>query len=196
MTSVLIVHASRHGSTAGIAERIGDVLANRGLTVFVAPAAALSDPARYDAVVVGGAVYAGSWAKEGTAYLDRYADVLASRPTWLFSSGPLKGSAKEPLGPVDEVERALGPSSGPGSGGRRKVEALAERIHPREHRVFDGAFDPESPPTNLPERIIRVLPGAKSILPAGDFRDWPAIDAWAAEIATALDAVREPAAVG
>jgi menaquinone-dependent protoporphyrinogen oxidase len=195
MTSVLIVHASRHGATAGIAERIGDVLVNRGLTVFVAPASALSDPATFDAVVVGGAVYAGSWVKEGISYLDRYAFILAQRPTWLFSSGPLKGSTKEPSAPVDEVERALGPSSGPGSGGRRKVEDLAERIHPREHRVFEGAFDPESPPTNLPERIIRLLPGAKGILPAGDFRDWPAIEAWATEIAAALEA-GQPAAVG
>ena len=195
MTSVLIVHASRHGATAGIAERIGDVLANRGLTVFVAPATAMSDPATYDAIVVGGAVYAGSWVKEGTAYLDRYAPILARRPTWLFSSGPLKGSTKEPSAPVDEVERALGPLTGPGSGGRRKLEALAERIGPREHRVFDGVFDPDSPPANLPERIIRLMPGAKNILPAGDFRDWPAIEAWAAEIATTLDA-RVPAAVG
>jgi menaquinone-dependent protoporphyrinogen oxidase len=189
MTSVLIVHASRHGSTAEIAGRIGDVLATRGLTTFVAPAAAMTDPGGFDAVVVGGAVYAGSWVKEGTAYLERYADVLAGRPTWLFSSGPLRGSTKEPAtAPVDEIEQALGPQSGPGSGGRRKVEALAGHIRPRAHRVFYGAFDPSSPPANLPERVIRMMPGSKGILPSGDFRDWDAIAAWAEEIAAALEA--------
>lgn len=189
MASVLIVHASRHGSTAEIARRIGDVLANRGLTAFVAPAAAMTDPGSFDAAVVGGAVYAGSWVKEGTAYLERYADALAARPTWLFSSGPLRGSTKEPATPpTDEIELALGPETGPGSGGRRKIEAFAARIRPRSHRVFYGAFDPGSPPASLPERVIRILPGSKGILPPGDFRDWEAIEAWAAEIAAALEA--------
>jgi menaquinone-dependent protoporphyrinogen oxidase len=189
MTSVLIVHASRHGATTGIAERIGDVLVNRGLTTFMAPADGMTNPTSFDAVVVGGAVYAGSWVKDGTAYLEHYADELAGRPTWLFSSGPLRGSTKEPASePQDEIEKALGPASGPGSGGRRKVEALAARIHPRDHRVFYGAFDPSSPPASLPERVIRILPGSKGILPPGDFRDWDAIEAWAEEIAAALGA--------
>jgi hypothetical protein len=30
-------------------------------------------------------------------------------------------------------------------------------------------------------------------MPAGDFRDWPAIDAWAAEIAGELDVVQAAA---
>ena len=198
MATVLIVHASLHGSTAGIAERIGDVLANRGLTTFIAPATALTDPKSFDAVVVGGAVYAGSWVKDGTAYLERYADVLATRPTWLFSSGPLRGSTKEPdTAPADEVEQALGPASGPGSGGRRRIEALAQRIRPRAHKVFYGAFDPASPPANLPERLIRLMPGSKGILPPGDFRDWDTIEAWAAEIAAALlTPVEAPLPVG
>jgi len=32
------------------------------------------------------------------------------------------------------------------------------------------------------------MPGGKDALPKGDFRDWPAIDAWADEIAHALAA--------
>ena len=38
-----------------------------------------------------------------------------------------------------------------------------------------------------------MMPGSKGILPAGDFRDWPAIEAWAREIA---DVLREPIAIG
>jgi menaquinone-dependent protoporphyrinogen oxidase len=187
MTSVLIVHASRHGSTAGIAERIGDTLAARGCTTFIAPAADLVDPSTFSAVVVGGAVYAGSWLKDGIAYLERYADALARRPTWLFSSGPLRGSTKETAAPdEDDIEQALGPATGPGSGGRRRIEALAERIGTRDHRVFYGAFDPMNPPKAFTERVIRMMPGSKGILPPGDFRDWRAIDAWAGEIADAL----------
>jgi menaquinone-dependent protoporphyrinogen oxidase len=32
------------------------------------------------------------------------------------------------------------------------------------------------------------MPAARGALPAGDFRDWPAIDAWAAQIAAELGA--------
>ena len=40
----------------------------------------------------------------------------------------------------------------------------------------------------MAERFVRLIPASKTTLPAGDFRDWAAIDAWAAEIAAALRA--------
>jgi menaquinone-dependent protoporphyrinogen oxidase len=187
MTRVLIVHASRHGGTAGIADRIGEVLSDLGLEATVVPATAAPDPAPFDACVVGGGVYMGSWVKAGTEYLDRYADALASRPVWLFSSGPLPGSSKQSKDPdVDPIENALGPLTGPGSGGRKRIEELTARIRPRDHRVFMGAFDPDAPATSIPERVVRWMPAGKAILPAGDFREWPAIEAWAREIGEAL----------
>ena len=186
MTSVLIVHASRHGGTAGIAERIGEVMLAAGLEAVVVPAAEMPDPASFDACVVGGGVYMGTWVKEGTDYLERYAPALATRPLWLFSSGPLPASTKTPKAPTDPIELALGPREGPGSGGRRKLEGLAAPLHPREHRVFAGAFDPDDPPQGMAERLVRLMPMAKGVLPHGDFRDWPAIEAWAREIAADL----------
>jgi menaquinone-dependent protoporphyrinogen oxidase len=184
MPSALIVHASRHGATAGIADRIGAVMRTAGVDATVARAADLPSPEAYDACVVGAGVYMGSWLKEGTEYLDRYASVLATRPVWLFSSGPLPGSTREsPKPEVDTVENALGPKEGPGSGGRRKVEELAARIDVREHKVFQGAFDPKDPPKALAERVVRIMPAAKSMLPTGDFREWDLIEAWAREIA-------------
>ena len=68
MARVLIVHASRHGGTAGIADRIGDVLRSEGNEVVVADAARRPDPAGFDAYVVGSGVYMGSWLKEGTEF--------------------------------------------------------------------------------------------------------------------------------
>ena len=189
MQRILIVYASRHGSTAGIAERLGMVLRARHVDAVVTTAAEMTDPASFDACVIGAGVYMGSWVREGTDYLARYAATLATRPVWLFSSGPLPGSTKAPKDPVlDPVELALGPASGPGSGGRRKVEELAARIQPRDHRVFTGAFDPADPPKTMSERVVRIMPGSKGILPPGDYRDWPAIEAWAGEIASELEA--------
>jgi menaquinone-dependent protoporphyrinogen oxidase len=189
--NTLIVHASRHGGTAGIADRIAEVLHEAGIDTVVAPAADSPDPATFDACIVGSGVYMGSWVKEGSRYLERYADTLATRRTWLFSSGPLPGSSKTPEGAVDPIEAALGPQEGPGSGGRRAIEALSARIHPRGHAVFQGAYDPTDAPTSMAERVVRMMPMAKSALPTGDFREWPVIEAWAREIA---DELRTPVA--
>ena len=185
MTKVLVVYGSRHGGTRGIAERIGDVLRTEGLEAVVAAADEARDVQAADAVVIGSGVYMGSWLNEPLDFMRRNQDALAARPTWLFSSGPLVGSTKSTPG-ADAVTDALGPADGPGSGGRKKVEALSATIHPRDHRVFFGAFDPKDPPKSISERVVRMMPAAKNMLPPGDFRDWEAIEAWARQIGTTL----------
>jgi menaquinone-dependent protoporphyrinogen oxidase len=186
MTKVLIVYASRHGGTRGIAERIGAVLRIEGLEAEVASAAQVAGVGSADAVVVGSGVYMGSWLKEAIEYIKRNEVTLAEVPLWLFSSGPIPGSSKG-KGPSDDpLEDALGPKDGPGSGGRKKIAEISAATNARDHRVFLGVFDPADPPKAVSERIVRMLPAAKNILPTGDFRDWDAIEAWAREIAATL----------
>jgi menaquinone-dependent protoporphyrinogen oxidase len=187
MLNVQVVCASRHGGTAGIAERIAEVLRASGVDAVVADAADQPDPAGFDAYVIGSGVYMGSWLKEGIEYLERWQAMLAERPVWLFSSGPLPPSSKSSE-EQDPLTSALGPEEGPGSGGRRKIAALAAAIRPRDHRVFFGAFDPEDPPKTMSERLVRLVPASKKILPTGDWREWDAIQAWAREIAEELTA--------
>lgn len=185
MTRVQVVYASRHGATAGIAQRIAEVLRTEGADVVVADAADRPDPSGFDGYVIGSGVQVGSWHKEGVEYLERNQATLATKPVWLFSSGPLPGSSMaKPT--EDELELALGPREGPGSGGRKRIEALSAAIHPRAHHVFDGAFDPNDPPKTMAERLVRLMPVAKQVLPTGDFRDWAAIEAWARQIARQL----------
>ena len=193
MTSVLVVYATRHGATKGIAERICTVLEKERIVSTMASAEAMPDPTGADACIVGSGVYMGSWLGEGTDYLARHVTSLSKMPVWLFSSGPLPGSTKGKPG-TDPIEDALGPADGPGSGGRKKVQALSDQIHPRDHEVFQGAYDPSDPPRSLPERFLRLLPVSKNILPTGDFREWDLIEAWARGIAREL--VREPVAAG
>ena len=71
MNKVLVVYASRHGATRGIAQRIGDVLRSEGLEAEVAPADHAAGVGTADAVVVGSAVYMGSWLKEGIDFIKR-----------------------------------------------------------------------------------------------------------------------------
>ena len=182
MRSVQVVYATRHGGTAGIAERIAEILRSEGATTVVVDAANRPDANGFDAHVIGSGVNIGSWFKEATEFIERNKATLATRPVWLFSSGPLPGSSKMTEG-TDLLTLALGPEEGPGSGGRKKIAALSATIHPRDHRVFYGVFDPKDPPKTMVERVVRLMPAAKQILPTGDFRDWDEIDAWAREIA-------------
>ncbi len=182
MPRVEIVYASRHGGTAGIAQRIAEGLRSAGAEVQLADAAKRPDPRGFDAYLIGSGVYMGSWLKEAVEWLERNQSALAGHPVWLFSSGPLPGSTKQTTG-VDPVTDALGPADGPGSGGRMKIESLTAPLRPRGHGVFRGAFDPKDPPKSMSERLVRMMPAAKGILPPGDFREWDKVDAWAQAVA-------------
>ena len=175
---VLVGYATRHGATAGIAERIGERLRAVGLDVDVAQVGTVRYPAPYDAFVIGAAAYMFHWLKEATQFAKRHRAVLAARPLWLFSSGPL-GTAL-----VDEQGRDVFETTRP-----KEFDELEASLHPRGTRIFFGAWDPEAPPIGMAERLMRVAPASKTAIPGGDFRDWAAIDAWAAEIARELQPI-------
>lgn len=163
---ILVAYATKYGATAEIAKKIGDVLRQSGLIVEVLPADQVRDLAPYKAVILGSGVYIGSWRKEAAQFLKTHEQALSQRPVWLFSSGP--------TGEGDPVKLTNGWRL-PG-----KQQAIADRIHPREITVFQGALKAEK--LNFFEKWI--LKNVKA--PVGDFRDWNAIAAWAASIANAL----------
>lgn len=156
---IVVAYASKHGSTEGIARHIAARLAERGTPSEVTAAAEGANLEHADAVVLGSAIYAGSWMKEATEFIDRHEQALAQLPVWLFSSGPLGDQA------ADEEEQP------------RQLASIRERIAPRDHRVFSGALDTAA--LGFGERMI--VKAVKA--PDGDFRDWDEIAAWADEIA-------------
>jgi len=174
---VLVAYATRHGATAGIAERIAAALTAAGLPAEARPVEDVEDVGSFDAVVLGGASYMLHWLKPAVLFSRRYRKELAARPVWLFSSGPLGADL------VDKDGKNVLEASRP-----REFDELAKLLHPRGEQVFFGAYDPDAPPAGLAERFVQHMPAARAAMPAGDFRDWPAIDAWAAQIATELRA--------
>jgi menaquinone-dependent protoporphyrinogen oxidase len=172
---VLVGYASRHGATVGIAERIAAGLRGAGLEVDVASVDDVDDVDRYDAFVIGGAAYMFHWLKQATRFVERHRTMLAERPVWLFSSGPLGTDL------VDEHGRDVLEATRP-----KEFDDLQALVRPRGVRVFFGAWDPEQPPIGIGERAMRLMPKSTAAIPAGDFRDWPAIDAWTAQIAAEL----------
>jgi menaquinone-dependent protoporphyrinogen oxidase len=180
---VLVGYATRHGATRGIAERIGTRLRDAGLEADVRPIEEVRDPTGYDAFVIGGAAYMFHWLKDATEFVKRHRATLAERPVWLFSSGPLGTDT------VDKEGRDVLVTTVP-----KEFPELRELVHPRAEQVFFGAWDPAYPAVGLTEKLVRRMPAAKDAMPAGDFRDWSAIDAWADAIAADLrPAVASPA---
>ena len=172
---VLVAYATRHGATAGIAERIAAVLSRSGVTAEAMAVDAVHDVRAYDAVVLGGAAYLSHWHKDAADFARSFRVALRERPVWLFSSGPLGIDLVDKSGA--DVLQTCTP---------KEFQALSALVHARGTRVFFGAYDPHAKPESVGERLFSLLPAAKAALPPGDFRDWPAIDAWAAEIAAAL----------
>jgi flavodoxin len=95
-SKVLVAYGTKYGATVGIAEKIGEVLRGAGLEAEVAAVDRAGDVAQYVAVVVGSAVYIGSWRKEAANFLKANEQKLTGMPVWLFSSGPT-GDADEGL---------------------------------------------------------------------------------------------------
>lgn len=164
--AVLVTAASRYGSTEEIAQAIGAALAERRVDVVVLPPNRVADIGGYDAVVLGSAVYTGHWLPAAVALVDRGAGDWAGRPVWLFSSGPV-GDPARPLTrkmDVDPVE----------------LPRVREVTGARDHRMFPGRLDRRNLP--LAQRLaLSVVRGLE-----GDFRDWDAVRAWSAGIASAL----------
>jgi len=183
---ILVAYASRHGATKGIAERIAQTLEPRGHEVTLQPADQVPAVAGYDAFIIGSAAYAGHWLKEATGFVRQHRELLASRPVWLFSSGPIGTDLVDAEG--HDVVEASRPA---------EFAEFAGSIHPRDERIFFGAFDPAAKPIGLMERFgapFMRMPAVREALPAGDFRDWPQIEAWAEGIALELEAAQSPAA--
>ena len=173
--TVLVAYASRHGATRGIAERIAARLTHDGVPAEALDVSQVRDPSVYDAIVVGSAAYMFRWLKAASRFVERNRAILAARPVWIFSSGPL-GTDR-----IDAKGRDALVASEP-----KDIAELRTWLHPRGERVFFGALDLSAPPVGLAERFTRLMPAARNALPVGDFRDWPAIDGWADEIAAQL----------
>ena len=159
--TVLVAYATKHGSSREIAEAIGGRLRERGLDAEVRQVGEVDGVEMYEALVIGSAVYLGSWRKEALAFLDRHAETLHRVPTWLFSSGP---TGTEPTDDALLEKR------------QRRLDAVGAR----NHHLFRGALDPDD--LGFLER--GAVKAAKA--PLGDFRDWDEIQAWAATIAGEL----------
>jgi menaquinone-dependent protoporphyrinogen oxidase len=162
---VLILPASRHGSTAEIGRAIARSIRDEGIDVDVSQPEHIFDLEPYVGYVVGSALYLGTWLDSALEFVDEHAATLRRQPTWLFSSGPL-GAAR----PQEPIHPEL-------------VEHLMATTGARDHRLFDGRLDIER--LSRTERFVARWVGAED----GDYRNWDEIDQWSRDIAKAIAAL-------
>ena len=157
--NILVAYASKRGTTAEIATKIGEVLRQKGLHVDVLPVYKVRNLTSYRTVVLGSAVYFGLWRREAVKFLSENEKRLSELSVWLFSSGP--------TGAGDPLELTKGwrfPES---------LRSVIERIKPRGITCFGGKLDLKT--MNFFEKMI----SNKVQSPIGDFRNWKAIISWA-----------------
>jgi menaquinone-dependent protoporphyrinogen oxidase len=161
---VLVAWGSKAGGTRGIAETIAETLRSAGVDVVAEPADAVVSVAGFDAVVIGGAIYANRWHAAARRFVSRNLAALRKVPVWFFSSGPLDATAEAGIiAPVPEVA------------------VLMERVGALGHETFGGRLSADAkgfPASSMAKKR------------AGDWRNSEHIRAWADSLVAALPTAR------
>jgi menaquinone-dependent protoporphyrinogen oxidase len=160
---ILVAYASRTGSTAGVAEAIGQTLLESGVPVEVRPMKEVKDLASYRAVVAGSAIQGGQWLPEAMQFMQTFRAALAQKPFAAFlvcMTLAMPGADKYRQGVADWLA---------------PVRAL---VRPVSEGLFAGALDIGQVPS-FGDRLKFRLSVAFGVWSEGDHRDWNAIRAWA-----------------
>jgi len=158
---VLVAYATWAGSTAGVAERIAEVINRSGLAAEAKRAREVKDTAAYDAVVLGTAVHAGKLHPDALKFLDRNKAALEAKPLAAFVVCLAMKDG-------DEKGRATAATY---------LDPLRLRVKPVSEGLFAGAYAPEKLGFVV-RQIMRMIKA-----PPGDFRKWDEIEAWAVSLA-------------
>lgn len=154
---VLIAYATKAGSTAETAARMGETLTKKGLSIDVLPVSQVKDITPYETVVVGSAIRMGSVLPEVKTFIETNQAALSQKTYGLFILC-LTLSTKD-------------------DASRQKTAAFLDPIRtivtPASEGLFAGVMNPDK--LTLLDRTIAVTM-MKS--PVGDFRDWDGINSW------------------
>ncbi|NKQ58242.1 hypothetical protein HFP15_35860 [Amycolatopsis sp. K13G38] len=151
--NVLVVFASKHGSTQQVANAIATALRRDDVTVQLRPAAHAREPLRdWDLIILGGALYSGRWHRDAHRFLRRHRRELENVPVAVFGMGPRTDDEDAWRRSRAQLDRALAK--------RAWLSQVAVTVF--------GGVDP--PRRARGDRVRR------------DLRDWDVIERWAASV--------------
>jgi menaquinone-dependent protoporphyrinogen oxidase len=161
--TILVAYATQFGSTAGIADAIGNAIREAGAAVDVRCIRDVQAIAPYHAVVVGSAVHLGHPLPEAVEFVQRHRSDLGHVPVALFcvyiSSLPQR--TREAY--LDDI-RAL--------------------VQPVSEGFFTGRFDKRGAALLIPKVLAWLVPPI-------DRRNWREIRGWASSLVPLLRSADE-----
>ena len=167
---ILVTYASRTGTTAGVAEAVGNTLDSSGLPVDVLPVSAEQDVAPCRAVMTGSAIQGKQWLPEAMQFVETHQTALRRKPFAAFlvcmTLAMKKGDYRSEVAAWMQPVRALAPTVSEG--------------------LFAGALDISKVPTWRDRMMFRISV-AMGVWSEGDHRDWEAIRAWAESLPPLLE---------
>ncbi len=163
---ILVTYASRTGSTADIAEYIGEILSDQGAQVEIRLMHDVKDLSRYDAIVCGSAIQSAGWLPEALSFLKTNQSDLKLKPVAIFSvcmTLAMKNGEKykqhitEWIKPVYKI------------------------ISPVSAEIFAGTLKINQIPSFV-QRIKFRISVVLGVWKEGDHRNWELIKAWATNL--------------
>ena len=156
---ILVVYATRSGSTAEVAQAIAEEFRAQNAVVDVFDVTKAPAPEGYNAAVIGSAIRYGRWLPEAIKYVKSHKDRLSRMPVAYFNCGIFlvkgkpkqKEEAKKYNAPVGEIVKSVAET---GFGGKLDFSKL---------------------------KFWEKLLGKAVGIPGGDYRDFKLIRAWARE---------------
>ena len=178
MSAILIVHSSFDGQTERIAQRVGGILERGGHQVRVCPVDTRPSVGDFDAVIVGGAVRMGTYARALRTWAREMAPALRMRPNAFFSVC-LSAAGSRPH--LEDAQRC--------------VDKFKEQTgwEPHDWRIFGGALPYRRYNVALRLMMRFIVGRAGGDIDTSrdyEYTNWDAVEGFAAMFARRLDLVR------
>lgn len=159
---VLVAYASKAGSTAEIAEKIGEVLKEHSFSVDVLPISMVHTLSQYRAIILGSAIRTGKILPEAMSFIEKNQDLLHAVPFSLFV-------VCLTMKKDDEINRKTV---------HEYLVPVFQLVEPAKVGLFAGALNVKR--LGIVERmIIKALKAVE-----GDYRRWDQIESWAHAVPT------------
>ena len=163
---VLVTYASRSGSTAGVAEAIGETLRENGIPADVLPMQEVDDLTPYSAVVAGSAIQDGKWLPEAIEFVKSHQWELKHRPFAAFLVCMTLATKNQ------EYHYAV----------NDWLKPVEELVKPVSEGFFAGKLDIEKV-SSMRKRVMFRASVTMGIWSEGDHRNWEDIHNWANHLA-------------